>query len=130
LAPIHVAIQAKEAEVVQCLLRRGVDVKKSPLALNLAVFHGEIEIVSLLMKYGANPGLKNETGKTSFELLQLPEQREIEEVMRNTKERENVKGRLSIQTASPPVMTLSDLLDRLPPPPQRKVRQPHKVTKM
>jgi ankyrin repeat protein len=130
LTPLHIAIQGGEIEVVQCLLRSRANVKDSPVALNLAVCHGHGEIVRLLMTYGANPEMRNRLGKTSFDLLQRPEQNDIEEIMRTVKEVERSRDRISLILEGPPVTTLSDLLDRLPPAPQRRPTPEFKVTRL
>jgi hypothetical protein len=131
MTPLLIAIQNTDTEIVHCLLRAGASVRDSPVALNAAIAVGQIDIVVLLMKYGANPALKNGAGRTSFELLQRPEQNDIEEVMRNTKEIEIPtfqKARLAF--LGQPAATLGDLLDRLPPGPPRRTVAPYSVTRL
>jgi ankyrin repeat protein len=129
VTPIHLAIQAGDIEIVQCLLRAGSNVKSSPIALNLAVGYGNIEIVTLLLKYGANPELKNRAGKTSFDLLQRPEQKDIEEIMRTIKEVERPRVKAPAQIA-PGVKTFGDLFDRMPRPPPERVGPTYTVTRI
>jgi hypothetical protein len=131
MTPLLIAIQNTDTEIVHCLLRAGVSVRDSPVALNAAIAVGHIDIVALLMRYGANPALKNRGGRTSFDLLQRPEQNDIEEVMRNTREIEAPtfkKGRLAF--LSQPAATLGDLLDRLPPAPPKRTIAPYTVAKL
>jgi hypothetical protein len=123
-------VQGGADDVVECLLRGGASVKESPVALNLAIYHGHTEIVRLLMAFGANPELRNRSGKTSFELVQLPEQIEIEEAMRTVKETDRTRTRASPILGDSPVTTLSDLLDRLPPAPERRPAPEFKVKKL
>lgn len=130
MSPIHVAIQAGEVAAVQSLLRGGANITNSPVALNLAVACGDYAIVKLLMQFGADPEKKNRAGKTTFELLEKPEQNEIEEVLRTVRPFDRSKGAVIPQITNPPVTTFSDMIDRLPPPRSPQIVQKWKVIKV
>jgi hypothetical protein len=67
------------------------------------------------MQYGANPDLKNRAGKTSFDLLQRPEQNDIEQIMRTAKEIDRSAPKVAVASEQSVIMTLADLLERMTP---------------
>jgi ankyrin repeat protein len=130
VTPIHLAIQDGDVEIAKCLLRGGANIKDSPTVLNLAVCHGRADIVTLLMEHGADPELRDRTGKNSFELLQRPEQKEIEEILRTVKEVKRPSSQIPLQGLPPGVLTLGDLLETMQPPPPPRVVRSYPVTRL
>jgi hypothetical protein len=129
MTPLSLAIQGGHYEIVQILLRHKCDVSHECFSLNMAITRGHLEIVKLLMEHGANPDLANGWGKTSWEMLRLPEQTEFEEVMKNTKPVEKkVEGRAKGFT--PPVTTLAALIERLPVSDTRRKKAEFTVIKL
>jgi ankyrin repeat protein len=57
-----IAIQNADTEIVHCLLPAGASFRDSPVALNGAIAVGRIDIVALLMQYGANPPSRTARG--------------------------------------------------------------------
>jgi ankyrin repeat protein len=129
VTPIHIAISADDIDIVHCLLRSGSNVKTSPIALNLAVGRGNLEIVTALLKYGANPEMKNRAGKTSFDLLQKPEQKEIEDAMHSVKELERPRVKTLIHL-TPGAGTLGEMIGRMSPPPPERIEPTYTVTRI
>jgi hypothetical protein len=126
---LTLSIQSGQTEVVQVFLRQGWDVSQECHFLNTAIVRGYLDIVQLLMQYGANPDLQNRWGKTSWDVIRKPEQNDFEEVMKNTKPIEKRKEG-TFRKLIPAPTTLSELLDRLPPPPVKKPQPTFKVMKL
>jgi ankyrin repeat protein len=129
--PLHVAIRGSETDIVRSLLRAGASVSKSPAALTAAVAVGNPDIVSLLVRYGADPRMPDRTGQTAFDLARGSEQSDIERALRTPRDPEQAPikgGRIAL--LNPPPTTLSDLLDRLPPEPPRSRPRPFAITKL
>lgn len=68
--------------IVRALLEAGAMDKDDPTALHLAIATEQLEIVSLIVSFGGNPQAKSKVGRTAFDLLRLPEQKSIEDVLR------------------------------------------------
>ena len=111
------AVENRDVEIGECLLLAGA-LEEDPAVLHLAIATGQLEFVRLLVRYGANPEAKSRSGKTAFEVLKLPQQKDFEDVLRNTKP--DRKAPVEIQC--PAVKSLSDLIEKLPEASQREGR--------
>jgi hypothetical protein len=128
---LHVAIRGGETDIVRSLLRAGASVRESPAALAAAVAARNADVVSLLVRYGADPQMPNRAGQTAFDLLRGADLPDIERALRTPREPDQPPfrgGRMAL--LNPPPTTLSDLLDRLPPGPPRRPPAPFTVTKL
>lgn len=126
-----IAIQEHNVDIVSTLLLAGVNPCKNPLYLQAAIQEGEKEIVRLLISFGADPSLKNKSGKNAFDLLRLPEQNDIMELMKDTKVIEKSdENKPKATLIKKEVTSLSALLDALPPAPKQKPSPSYTVTKL
>ena len=82
--PLYIAIRQNDVKSVHSMLR-ALGTVSQPSLLHLAIRVGNPEIVKLLVLYGANPNQEDSSGKTSFQILQLPQQSEIEKILKNTR---------------------------------------------
>ena len=70
--PLHAAVSAKKNEIVKELLKNGVNVNckdnngNSPL---LHASHLSVDIIELLLEYGADPTLKNKFGSCAYDVF-------------------------------------------------------------
>lgn len=125
------AIQEHDVDIVETLLLAGVNPSKNYFCLQLAIQEGEKEIVRHLISFGADPYLKNKFGKNAFDLLRLPEQNDINEIMMNTKKIEKSdKNKPKIMLVNKEITSLSMLLDSLPPAPKQRPAPSYTVTKL
>lgn len=114
-SPLCYAIENHDTQTAESLLLAGAT-EEDPSALHLAIATGQLEMVTLLMKYGANPDAKGRSGKTAYELLKLPQQKDFEDALKNTKPDAKVDPKAPVEIVSPDVSSLSDLIDKLPGP--------------
>ncbi|OHT16858.1 hypothetical protein TRFO_41521 [Tritrichomonas foetus] len=97
----------------------------NPKIIQTAVLHSDVEIVKLLMEYGANPNEKDQNGKNAFDFLLLPNQKDIEDVLKNTKALPPINHDKPLtDQISPPITSLQDLFERLPAAPVRRQDPP------
>ena len=66
-SPEYPAMVNQQRQIVRLLLVRGADINitfggKYGTALGVAAYHGEVEMVKLLLEHGANPGLRDIQG--------------------------------------------------------------------
>lgn len=113
------AILNNDIEIVKSLLRAGAKVDDSPYPLHCAIQQDSFEIVKLLLLFGADPYLQTRNGQCAFDIV-APFQKRIKEALKAIKKSNQDATKQKIEIFQPPVSTLSDLLDRLPPPPRRK----------
>ena len=70
--PLIIAVQRERTEIVQLLLRRGVDVNvadgRGMTALMYAAESGKTELARMLLEAGADPDLENQFGYTALAL--------------------------------------------------------------
>ena len=112
--PLLIAVMNDDVDIVRSLLRAGAKTD-DPIVLRTAILQSNKDIIELLLQYGADP-------KNGFDILQLPDQKDIEEVLKNTNPLPplNVDKALAIQS-TPQIQSLRDLFDKLPSAPvQRK----------
>jgi ankyrin repeat protein len=105
-----------------------LNVRTSPFALNVAVCYGNRQIINLLIQNGANPEIKNKAGKSSFDLLQKPEQNDIEEILRSYRDVDRNRPRVGPALVGATITNMNDLLENLPSLPFRRVLTDPKVT--
>lgn len=119
--PLLTAVTNGDIEIVKSLLRAGAKTD-DPQVLHISILQNNLKIVELLLKYGADPAKKNSLQKNAFDILVLPEQKEIENALKNTKPLPpiNHNKRFSTQFKQP-VKSIQDLFDRLPPSPSQRV---------
>ena len=130
-SPLLYAISNCDTEIVHSLLMAGAMDKSDVTALHMAIAMRQPEIVRLLMKYGANPNEKNHVGKTAFELLKLPEDKEFEDIMKNTKPDEpSVLTAPSVLLPDTKTISFGELLGKFPVPPKKQERPVYSVTKL
>lgn len=130
-SPLLYAISNRDTEMVRSLLMSGAMDETDMTPLHLALATGQLEIVKLLMQYGANPHAKNRVGKTAFELLKMPEGKEFEEVLRRTRIHAPLDLEARVPAVSEPVVTtLKGLMTALAPEREVKDRLLYKVTKL
>lgn len=108
------AIINNNVEIVKSLLRSGAKVDDSPYPLHCAIQQDNLEIVKLLLLFGADPNLQTRSGQSAFDIV-TPSQKRIKEALLKIKKENKNEVKQKIEIFQPPVLTLSDLLDRLPP---------------
>ncbi|KAK8889788.1 Ankyrin repeat and SOCS box [Tritrichomonas musculus] len=114
------AVANEDIDIVKTLLRAGAKTDDTQV-LHIAILQNNLEIVDLLLKYGADPMKKNSLQKNAFDILVLPEQNEMEKILKNTKALPliNHDKRLSAQF-NKPVKSLQNLFERLPESPTHR----------
>lgn len=124
VTPIFTAVSNEDYEIVKTLLRASANCE-DPVLLQTAILQNNSSIVELLLKYGADPNRKDEHQKSAFDFLSLPEQQEIEELLKTVKPLPpiNQNKRFSCQL-TPMVTSVRELFDRLPPAPQKREDPP------
>lgn len=82
--PLHCAILLSQREVVEVLLDAGADLEmKDPdrqtTPLRYAIMYGKLNLISLLISRGANPGVIQKGGLTALQLAEAAVAGEYEE---------------------------------------------------
>lgn len=118
------AVTNNDLDIVKSLLRAGAKAD-DPQVLHIAILQNNLGIVELLLKYGADPAKKNSLQKNAFDILNLPEQSEIEKVLKNTKTLPQINHNKRFSTQfKQPVKSLQDLIEKLPMDPIERVDPP------
>lgn len=112
------AILNNNIEIAKSLLRSGAKVDDSPYPLHCAIQQDNLEMVKLLLLFGADPNLQTRSGQSAYDII-TPTQKRIKEALTTIKKEKKNIAKQKIEMFQPPVTTLSDLLDRLPPPKRR-----------
>ena len=122
--PLIIAIMNNDVDIVLSLLRAGASINESPYSLHCAVQQGNLEIIKLLMMFGADPNLKTPSGKTAFDLLKS-EQDTIKSALTEI-QKAKIPHPLApkINMIRPPVSSFNALLDIFPPTSQKRPQQP------
>ena len=86
VAPLHSAIAVQNVSLVGKLLAKGAEVNKTQTAgvnaLHSAAHRGQVEMIKLLLQYGADPSLKTEDGKTALDFAKADEHEAAAAVLR------------------------------------------------
>lgn len=112
------AILNNDIEIAKSLLRSGAKVDDTPYPLHCAIQQDNLEMVKLLLLFGADPNLQTRNGQSAFDIVN-PTQKRIKEALTTVKKANKSSPKQKIEIFQPPVLTLSDLLDKLPPPRKR-----------
>lgn len=112
------AILNNDIEIAKSLLRSGAKVDDTPYPLHCAIQQDNLEMVKLLLLFGADPNLQTRNGQSAFDIVN-PTQKRIKEALTTVKKANKNSPKQKIEMFQPPVLTLSDLLDKLPPPRKR-----------
>ncbi|MGD8839669.1 MAG: ankyrin repeat domain-containing protein [Gammaproteobacteria bacterium] len=71
-SPLHIAVGRDYREVVEALIATPVDINRADArgntALMLAVEHRNLDLIGLLLQYGADPGLRNSQQRSAVDL--------------------------------------------------------------
>ena len=85
VAALHSAVAIQHIPLARLLLESGAKVNKSQMEgirpLHSAVHRGQMEMVKLLLAFGADPALATDDGRTSFDIAELEGKKEIRKIL-------------------------------------------------
>lgn len=85
IAALHAAVAIQNTDLARLFLENGAEVNKPQMEgirpLHSAAHRGQMEMVKLLLAYGADPTLATDDGRTSFDIAETEGKEEIRKIL-------------------------------------------------